>query len=199
MAKRNEPCERFLKDHNVAVRLEDTILVFLDFDPKIEIENKTYGDQEVWTYNLWTEQWKAHTIHPDTREEGIITRSKLGVAIAPDVYIFAALRKINVLWKLTKRNNGSFASTTISLIHKTQYSARIGHCDWVHENKLWIFGGYTQGRFSNELFCCDPSVQTFSSVICLDQFPHLDHVLQQQRAKIKFGCVEGRGILTCMN
>ena len=172
MAKTIEPCTDFLQHHNVVVRLEDTILVFLNFDFNLKLENKYFGEHEIWIYNLWTEQWKEHTIRPARRD--LVTRSKIGVAIASDVYILAGHPKSkNLLWKLTRCSNGSFASTTLSLTHKTHFTQRCGHCDWEHGKKLWIFGGYEllQGSYSNELFCCDPSAQTFSSVICSGSIP----------------------------
>ena len=175
MAKRVGPCEAFLTHHHVAVRLEDTILVLMDFNPKIN--KRFFGEHDIWIYNLWTEQWKAHTIQPETRVKGLVTRSKLGVAIASDVYILAGysscpLGNTSVLWKLARCNDGSFASTTSSL-SCSQFTRRTAHCDWEHGKKLWIFGGceLSQRKLSNELFCCDPSVQTFSRVICSGTIP----------------------------
>ena len=178
MSKRIEPREKFLQYHEMAVRLEDTILVFLGFDPNWDCDKHLYGDHEIWTYNLWTEQWKAHRIHPDPDAyvDEFAIRSKIGVAIAPDVYILAERLKGQchecVLLKLTRCDNGSFASTTISLDF-SQYTRPADHCAWEHGKKLWIFGGYeiSSRRFSNKLFCCDPSVQTISRVICSGLLP----------------------------
>ena len=41
------------------------------------------------------------------------------------------------------------------------------------EKKLWLFDGIalSQDGDSNELYCCDPSVQTLSSVICTGSIP----------------------------
>ena len=115
-----------------------TLVLNLDFN--IIAENKYFGKHEIWTYNLWTEQWKEHTIHPARRD--LVTTSKIGVAIASDVYILGGrpMRYKNLLWKLTRCNNGSFASTTVYLTDKTYCSRRLRHCDWEHGKKLWIFG-----------------------------------------------------------
>ena len=163
----------FLEYHNVVVRLEDTILVFLNLDFDKTAKSKYFLKHEIWTYNLWTEQWKEHTIRPARRD--LLTASKIGVAIASDVYILGArpMRYKNLLWKLTRCNNGSFASTTVRMTDNTYTYRRLCHCDWEHGKKLWIFGGYDVSleSLTNELFCCDPSVQTFSGVICSGSIP----------------------------
>ena len=162
----------------MAARLEDTILVIRNFDPEDPIEkSKLFGeDNNIWIFNLWTEQWKAHTLHSETTVKDLVHKSQHGFVIASDVYILAAHTQgtINALWKLTKRNNSSFASTTISLIHKAEYVPGTGLCDWEHGNKLWIYGAHRDllhRKHSNKLFCCDPSVRTLSSVICSGSFP----------------------------
>ena len=169
MAERIEPCEGFLQNHCVAVRLEHTILVFWNATP-MGAESEIFTEHEIWTYNLWTEHWKEHTLSGQIRAKDSVTISKRGVVIGLDVYMFAQHRKdsICVMWKLTRCNNGSFAATTIPLVQKPHNSQRTNHCtcDWEHGHKLWIFE-----RLSDALLCCDPSDQTISSVICSGSIP----------------------------
>ena len=143
------PSEECLKDH-VAVRWQDCIVV-LCWD-----SDTIWREHEVWTYNLWTEQWKSQrnyvvcTNHgPEYSFEIFPSRGHCCVAIGSDIYMYG-LNNFHIrgasftapLWKLTKIN-GFFEWDTINTNNSSNVpSLRKNHCAWEYGDKVWIFGGF---------------------------------------------------------
>ena len=127
---------------HVAVRWKDCIVV-LCWPPR--------GCHEVWTFNLWTEEWKKRRNYTPTssqqhRNTKFPRRGHSSVAIEADIYMFGSDYSYKhytaaPLWKLP--SNGSFEwDTTDTNNDKAVPSPRSDHCAWEYAEKLWIFGGY---------------------------------------------------------
>ena len=169
-------------DNHVAVRLEDCIVV-LKCNEMPEIKNN-----EIWTYNLWTEVWMQHMLPygqplPETKHQ-------CGVAIEKDIYMFGGQKLSTLLLKITRNADGSVACNTINMDDPAKSPCpRTHHCGWEHGKKLWIFGGMTisspvgylnnHGDFhrtliswiTNQLICYNPSTQTWRDVQCSGNVP----------------------------
>ena len=166
MANDTEPSD--LQEH-VAVRLKDCIVVLTE--------------DGIWTYSLWTEKWRTYNIR-HTGSSLPTTSHHCGVAFRSDAYMYGGFDFTNMLWKLTRKPNGSFGWSTINMGKdpKRVPSPRTGHCGWEHGGKLWFFGGhgrkpeaflndhgdFTNSQFvrNNQLFSYEPSTRTWENVKC---------------------------------
>ena len=144
---------------------------------------------EVWTYNLWTEQWRKHRVR---KVEEIPNKFLVGVAIGSDMYMYEALLG-TVVWKVTRSTGGSFEWSTINFEKSKMPSPRAATCVWEYEEKLWIFGGVgwspsgylnNHGDFAqsteilggpfghnNQLLSFDPAVQSWENVKYYGEVP----------------------------
>ena len=179
MAKIFVPSHQCLRNH-VAVRLKDSTVVVSSTVNESEAEKV----QEVSTYNLWTEEWRKCTI-PWWKEFPVYRA--YAIAIETDIYVFGGSYSEYILWKLTRRTDGSFAWKMFNSYERSKVpSPRSSRSGWEHGNKLWIFGGFgvspidylnEYGDFfpthhmdsqpygrNNQLFCYDPSVETWKNV-----------------------------------
>ena len=149
MADTTAPSGECFKNH-VAVRWQDCIVVLCwDSEPG-------WRENEVWTYNLWTEQWTNQTNYfvytnhePEYSFEIFPSRGHCCVAIGSDIYMYGSdnfqimdAPLTAPLWKLT-RINGSFEWDTININNSSNVpSPRRNHCAWEYGDKVWIFAGF---------------------------------------------------------
>ena len=116
---------------------------------------------EIWTYNLWTEQWKNHGVLEWKQIQ--MAQSLCGVAIGSDLYMYA--RRLGTVWKVTRNTDGSFEWSTIKFENSKLPSPRSDVCVWEYEEKLWTFGD------NNQLLCYDPEIQSWLNVKCHGEVP----------------------------
>ena len=167
MADTMEPSRQCLQ-HHMAVRMEDCILV---------ISSQMH---EIWSYNLWTEQWwQCEIPRGKTYPETILNS---GVAIESEIYVFGGTDFSNTFWKLTRNTNNSFEWNPIHAEDCPKVpSPRLDQSSWAYEGKLWIFGGEGKspsgflnhhGKFmqvgidyqNNQLVHYDPSMHSWTDV-----------------------------------
>ena len=176
------PSEEFLKFH-VAVRLKDCIVLV----------SSSGGDdeQEIWTYNLWTSQWRERAILGGKQLP--FTKNVRGVAIGTIIYMFGAdNERAGTVLKLTNAN-GSFKLNRHHTKKRSKCpSPRHDHCSWEYGDKMWIFGGYgespecylndhgdfvedsavsTSLGWNNQLLHFDPAIQAWENVACFGHVP----------------------------
>ena len=174
-----QPSKQCLQEH-VAVRLKDCIVLAAAYTTR-GLEKLNVA--EIWIYNLWTDQWKAHT----TQEKLPSTYGCCAVPVEADAYIFGGF---HTLWKLTWIKADSFELTA----HQTEdctkiASPRLFPCGWEHGKKLWIFGGLGHSPtsylndygdfvnctvnlwFNNQLLSYDPFIQSWKNVACFGNIP----------------------------
>ena len=151
---------------DVTVRLKDCI---------VQAMTQNLNEQEIWTYNLWTEAWRKFT----TKAKSVPTfeSEQCAVAVGSAIYILQSY----YLWKLANTTDGSFEWSTINIEDRQKMpSPRHSYCGWEHGGKMWIFGGFglspvgylnDHGDFkfkgpqkavgwNNQLFWFEPSVNT---------------------------------------
>ena len=105
-----------------AVRLEHNILV---------IGGEGKSNHEIWTYNLYTEQWKKYAI-PHKEHAPPETLCACAVAIEQDVYMFGGetrSKKTNALWKLAGSSVKRFEWSNVP-IQGSKPSPRERHSGW---------------------------------------------------------------------
>ena len=175
------PSKRFM-DWFVAVRWKDSIVVLKESEIRI-----------IWIYNLWTEQWRKHEL---PKEKYLpVDNDQRGVEIKSDIYMFGGFSHDNMLWKLARNADDSFAWNTIEFkgCRKTP-SLRKGHSVWEYNEKMWIFGGNgvspagylndhgdfastigvingTDYGYNNQLLSYDPCIETWTNVPCCGAVP----------------------------
>ena len=96
----------------------------------------------IWMYNLYTEQWRKHTLpHRPTVPTGRCSTS--AVVIHSHVYVFGGYapsespRTTNALWKLAMDNAGSFVWSNIVMTNdETTPSPWYYHTGWEYAEKL---------------------------------------------------------------
>ena len=190
MGNTSEPALQF----HVAVRIKDCIVVVSRND-----EDKK---QQIWTYNLWTDQWKQCLIRVKRREfrkrEDMFysTEHMFGVEIRSIIYMFDELVDFTQLWKLIPLRDGVFQQRINYHDNPLKRPSPRGDrpCVWKYGDKMWMFGGYGESPFSfmndhgdferstklpsnfvrgfnNQLFCYDPSVETWENIACRGDVP----------------------------
>ena len=101
---------------HVAVTIGHFILVFggilgYDYAPL----------NDIWTYNLYTEQWRKHVAQGETDSAACFMAC--AAAIGSKVYVFGGCRlrrgSSNALWKLIVGSHGSFAWSEIVITETT--------------------------------------------------------------------------------
>ena len=127
-----------------AVSLDNLVLLIGGlYDPKKHLQ--TSSTWVIWSYNLFTEEWKRHEI-PRTGLERPSFHEGVAVAIDKAIYTFGGYYLgilMNAVWKLSRTKEGCF------IWSKTQFkppeklpSPRARLTGWEYTGKLWIFGGY---------------------------------------------------------
>ena len=174
-------------EHHVAVRLKDCIVLVATYTQAPEQLDVI----EIWTYNLWTEKWKAHTIQKLQQAHRVCNAGwYCAVAVEADAYIFGGLSGTDTLSKLTRNKDHFFELTAIQTENRKKMASPRGFaCGWEHGKKLWIFGGLGLSptsylndhgdfvmykfpfRFNNQLLSYDPFIQTWKNVACFGDVP----------------------------
>ena len=170
-----------------AVRLKDCIVVV---HCNVEVL-ETKEVHKVLTYNLWTEEWRKYAL-PWCEKFPPAYRA-LAIAVEYDIYVLGGSYYEFILWKLTRRTDGSFESWKIleSSENAKVPSPRDLYIGWEHGNKLWIFGGcgispvnylneygdfdqliaHVPHGLNNQLFCYDPAIETWKNVKTFGDIP----------------------------
>ena len=166
---------------HVAVNVDHYILVFSGK----YIKNDSHMHMPlsvIQVYNLYTEQWRKHTIpHGSTLPATRIWACAM--VIRSDVYMFGGnivpeRSLTNELWKLAIEPQGSFAwSTVVMTSNEKTPSPRACLTGWEYTEKLWTFGGWGSspagflndyGEFdsccNNQLLCFDPSNEEWTNL-----------------------------------
>ena len=145
-------------------------------------------DEEIWTYNLFTEEWRKFTVK--AKLVPTFVSGECAVAVGSAIYILEGF--MGILWKLARNTDGSFEWNTIDIEDDRKMpSPRHSYCGWEHGGKMWIFGGYglspvgppvgylnDHGDFksdgqgwNNQLFCFEPSINTWKNVASTGDVP----------------------------
>ena len=97
-----------------------------------------------WTYNLYTEVWRKHTL-PEENHAPSHFKKKSCVVFGEKVYFFGSqlgFDGFNEFWELTHDASGLFVWNIVQEKDGTKKpSPRSDHNVWEYENKLWVFGG----------------------------------------------------------
>ena len=139
---------RWCLRHHAAARLKDCIVIVSCYRPECEKEDVL----QVWTYNLWTEEWKQNALITRSKQNALthlngdqLPQGLCMVALGSSVYIHGGRlqRFAGIVWKLTGCSNDCFALDEICIEDYAMVpSPRLEHCGWEHGKKLWIFGGH---------------------------------------------------------
>ena len=121
-------CESCERTRHVAVHLNNCILVF--GGGKVHLH--PMSTHEIWEYNLYTEQWKNHTISD-------AAYGSCATALETDIYMFEGwnlnteplLQSTNEVWKLSRSVEGQFHWTKIEFLRDVKLaSPRVNHSGW---------------------------------------------------------------------
>ena len=140
----------------MAARLQHYVVVI----GGVGMDNKPLFHYKIWTYNIYTEQWRTHDIQGLWKAAPAIYGGCIA-AIGEDLYMFGGYKvryeqflevlyngwfATNSVWKLTKTPGEYFISREISFLLKSRRakSKRCFHTGWDYAGNLWIFGGYTK-------------------------------------------------------
>ena len=143
----------------------------------------------IWTYNLYTEEWKNEKAKADNATIRILRETLVGccaVSIDTDIYVFGVTKdKMATVWKLSRDEKGSLSWVPVEVPVNESPSERHRMTGWEFEKSLYIFGGYglppvdvsdLNGIFrpsqsyigtlygtNNQLLCFDPSCEEWST------------------------------------
>ena len=179
-----------LREH-CAVRLDNVIIII---GGDYGLDSSTYQPtREIWTYNLYTDEWKKHAI-PMERKAPDSLRFAVAVAIEGTIYTFGGYnitrKQRNALWTLKRSETGDFSWKLIKYQCdelKESPSPREGHTGWEYAGKLWVFGGEgpspesylndygdTEGNLfprNNQLLCYGPHTKKWTNPQCFGEIP----------------------------
>ena len=138
----------------------------------------------VWTYNLYNQQWMTHTV-PTMISNARDLVDVCGAAIGHDIYIsmIDSMDHANDLYKLRRTEFGSFAWTCVTVKDGTiKPFPRLEPAAWEYSGKMWIFGGrgtplngflndygdYDEDNYgyNNQLVTFDPVSKVWSNPKC---------------------------------
>ena len=169
---------------HVAVRLNSSIVV-------IGGRNRYYQTMPlsvIWTYNLYTEQWRKHQIPHEVNDVPNELEDTCAAAIGADIYLFGGsiYKSTNEMWKLTGTTQECLNWSKLEPQQDVKLPCpRFGHSGWEYAQCLWVFGG--KGLFSseylsdhgdisqmytNQLLCYDPSTQKWTNPQCFGSVPY---------------------------
>lgn len=145
-------------------------------------------DEEIWTYNLFTEEWRKFTVKAKLVPR-FVSR-ECAVTVGSAIYILEGF--MGILWKLARNTDGSFEWSNVDIEDNSKMpSPRHSYCGWEHGGKMWIFGGHAlspvnylndhgdfEGKgpqkavgWNNQLFWFEPSVNTWKNVASSGDVP----------------------------
>ena len=176
------------RGNHMAVRLDHNIVMFGGWELLAEF----LSCREIWTYNLYTEQWRKHVIPNDEAAPDDL-RCASAVVVNRDIYMFGGLvgtSPDNALWKLTRIPTGYFVWNKIEPSASRKPSPRWSHSSWAFYNKLWVFGGcgdiiqgdhfdehghfeilHSNLAYNNQLLSFDISCNTWTNPQCIGSIP----------------------------
>ena len=159
------------------------------------ITNKPSSTNVIWMYNLYTNEWRKHSIV----DKGCAPEPFHGAAavtIDGIIFIFGGVSgkdstepETNALWTLCRTPGGSFTWSFINPHCKEESpSPRVGHTGWEYTRNMWIFGGagpspegYLNGHgdtdgvlsgiMNNQLLCYNPNTQKWTNPQCSGSIP----------------------------
>ena len=174
---------------HIASRLDHHIVFTAGFD-----RGSTHS---VWTYNLYTDQWREHKI-PATKNAPYPVIGACAATIDECIYMFGgldthSLNTTNAVWKLTSKY-GCFHWSEIEFQRDVRLPfPRFRHSGWEYANCLWAFGGDRSpfsygpldqylndhgdlesmrgGAVTNQLICFNPSTHTWTNPQCFGTLP----------------------------
>ena len=171
---------------HVAVRLNDYIVRIGGIGPK----TKEMSQYEIWTYNLYTAQWrKHHVLNVNSVPSPVF--AACAAAIGKDIYMFGGFpytrpwRPTNELWKLTTTGFFKWSKAEFQNAMKLP-SPRWNHSGWEYAECLWVFGGTVPDKLqteylcdhgdfihevTNQLLCYDPSTKRWTNPQCFGAVP----------------------------
>ena len=151
----------------------------------------------IWLYNLDVERWRKVVLSEDT-DVPPSTCEACAVVIGNTIFLHGGATNTrdytDAMWKLTMEGNLSWTEVTFDNPKKIP-SPRCGHSSWVHEDKLWIFGGFgldisdflhghgdfvptsdpfiEDGRagYNNQLLCFDPNSEEWHNMAYHGVYP----------------------------
>ena len=181
-----EPPQRW---GHTAVHLQHYVLVFGG-----EWSERPLSLNEIWMYNLYTEQWRKQVLpYGENTPDAIVTACS--VVIDSVVYIFGGWNyfsrcSTNALWTLYIKPDGYVAWNELFTANAAKApSPRLHHCAWEYSGKLWVFGGSgpspneylnNNGDFiyylgsdvcNNQVLCFDPSNEEWTNPKCTGSTP----------------------------
>ena len=131
----------FLGDSHITCRLDHHIVFTAGFD-----RGSTHA---IWTYNLYTDQWREHKI-PATKNAPYEVIRACAATIEEGIYMYIyifggwdthSLNTTNAVWKLTSKY-GCFQWNEIEFQRDVRLPfPRFDHSGWEYANYLWVFGG----------------------------------------------------------
>ena len=181
----------------MAVNLEHYILVLGGISLRDNESNIPL--HEIWTCNLYTEQWKKHVLS----QSKVVPTERIcacAVAMGSNVYMFGGSIKAqesihgqitNSMWKLGLTSQGSFAwSEIVTRNNEKAPSPRQWHSGWEYGGLFWTFGGagYSPAGYldehgdfihcfnssftvNNQLLCYSPVSEEWTNPQCFGQIP----------------------------
>ena len=135
-----------IRSDHCAVSLGNFLIIFGGW-PKIgHGRAREISTRVIWTYNLYTEEWKKHGIL-NTSCVPEPFGSAVAVAIDKTIYTFGgrsikSAKPRNAIWKLNKTNEGCFTwRFNKPQCKEKSPSPRADLAGWEYAGNLWIFAG----------------------------------------------------------
>ena len=163
--------------YHVALRLNHNIVVIGGINKMSDL----VPTNEIYMYNLYTEQWKKHEIQGN---KPALHYKACAAVIGTAIYMFGG-RDIEThelftdLWKFTRIAQGGFSWCKIEFQRDVKLpSPRYNHSAWEYEECMWVFGGSVdtenyskylnyhgafQDKTANQLLCYDPATQLWTN------------------------------------
>ena len=160
-----------LYDHS-AVRLGHCI-IFLGGKGETLVQLSTHV---IWTYNLYTENWRKYAI-ADSTDAPKPFNSAVAAAINGTIYTFGGVDQSvrNALWTLTRTGECFTWTFRKPKCDKESPSPRTLHTGWEYAGNLWTFGGSGppqegylnyHGDFANNAFSME--IVRNNQLLCFD-------------------------------
>ena len=154
---------------HAAVRLDHYIVVIGGKGELRSVRKKvTLINNEVWMYNLYTEQWRVCDMLQGSKASPASTIDfACIVAIGMEAYMFGGRDKVssehliqetisvNDLWQMTITSKGCLNWGEKNTTKSKSPSSRYLHSGWQYTGNLWIFGGMAKVEQSSAEYLND--------------------------------------------
>ena len=171
---------------HAAVRLNHYIVVIGGKgEMRSVIKRETLINNEVWMYNLYTEQWRmCDMLQGSKASPASIIDGACIVAVVTEAYVFGGRNRVSSgqgvqgtisvgdLWQMTITPEGCLNWGKIKTKKPKAPSSRCFHTGWEYAGNLWIFGGMAKTEqlpaqylndhgdfvtgYNNQLLCFSP-------------------------------------------